>query len=237
MFEHVCKRVVDRRYRGAMLNADVPVQVLFTGFEPFGGDSHNPSWPAAQEAASFLQERGIPAAAALLPCEFGGSGPALEEALRRHRPQVVITCGLAGGRATVTVERVAVNLQDARIPDNAGHQPAGTPVVDDGPAAWFSTLPVKRVAASIQGEGIPAELSLSAGSFVCNHVFALLMDRAASHGVRAAGFIHVPWDAEHAPEGITQTLPADQLARALSVAAEQALDPAADLDTPEGALH
>ena len=130
-----------------------------------------------------------------------------------------------------------MNLQDARIPDNAGHQPAGTPVVDDGPAAWFSTLPVKRVAASIQGEGIPAELSLSAGSFVCNHVFALLMDRAASHGVRAAGFIHVPWDAEHAPEGITQTLPADQLARALSVAAEQALDPAADLDTPEGALH
>ncbi|MEU3846690.1 pyroglutamyl-peptidase I [Micrococcus terreus] len=220
-----------------MLNADAPVQVLLTGFEPFGGDAHNPSWPAAQEAATLLRERGVAAAAALLPCEFAASGPVLDEALRRHQPEVVIACGLAGGRAAVTVERVAVNLQDARIPDNAGHQPAGTAVVDDGPVAWFSTLPVKRVAGSIQGEGIPAELSLSAGSFVCNHVFAHLMSSAPALDVRCAGFIHVPWDAEHAPDGITQTLPAEQLARALAVAALQALDPAPDLDTPEGTLH
>ncbi len=220
-----------------MQHVDAPAQVLLTGFEPFGGDTHNPSWPAAQEAAALLQERGITAVAVLLPCDFVGSGPALDEALHRHQPEVVIACGLAGGRAAVTVERVAVNLQDARIPDNAGHQPAGTPVVDDGPVAWFATLPVKRVAASIQGEGIPAELSLSAGSFVCNHVFAHLMSAAPGHGVRAAGFIHVPWDAEHAPEGVTPTLPAAQLARALAVAAEQSLDPAPDLTTPEGALH
>ncbi len=212
-------------------------QVLLTGFEPFGGDGHNPSWPAARRAAELLQEDGIGATAVLLPCAFTESGPVLDEALRRHRPQVVIACGLAGGRAAVTVERVAVNLQDARIPDNAGEQPAGSPVVPGGPAAWFATLPVKRVSAALRQAGIPAELSLSAGSFVCNHVFAHLMDGAPAHGIRAAGFIHVPWDAEHAPNGVTRTLPAEDLGRALAVAARQALDPAPDLDTPEGSLH
>lgn len=214
-----------------------PVQVLITGFEPFGGDPHNPSWPAAQSAVDLLQDQGISAVAALLPCTFDGSGPALEEAVLRHRPQVVIACGLAGGRADVAVERVAVNLQDARIPDNAGHQPSGAPSVAGGPAAWFSTLPVKRITVALQAQQIPAQLSLSAGSFVCNHVFSVLMDSAGRHGIDAAGFIHIPWDQESQTDAGVPALPAADLARALAVAAQEALDPSPDLDQAQGALH
>lgn len=213
------------------------LQVLLTGFEPFAGDAHNPSWPAAETAAAVLREQGIRAGAVRLPCVFATAGPVLDQALAEHRPEVVIAVGLAGGRRAVAVERVAVNLQDARIPDNEGQQPAGEPVVAGGPVAWFATLPVKRVAAAIGGAGIPVELSLSAGSFVCNHVFAHLMDRAGALGIRAAGFIHVPWDTEHAPVGMRATLPAQTLRDALVLAAREALVGGADMDHPDGALH
>ncbi|MEV4901815.1 pyroglutamyl-peptidase I [Citricoccus sp. NPDC055426] len=223
-----------------------PARILLTGFEPFGGDGHNPSWPAAQEAARTLRAQGMDAVAERLPCTFGGSTEALEQALTEHRPGIVIACGLAGGRAQVAVERVAVNLQDARIPDNAGCQPAGRPVDDAGPAAYFSTLPVKRVLAALDGARIPAELSLSAGSFVCNHVFYEVMHRAGARGssVRRAGFIHLPWD-ERAPRRAADaepwpTLPAADLARALVIAAQEAARPASgvpDLEIPGGALY
>jgi pyroglutamyl-peptidase len=228
---------------------DQPDRILLTGFEPFGGEDHNPSWPAARDAAGSLRERGLHAVAVRLPCAFADSTGALDAALRRHRPTVAIACGLAGGLGAVAVERVAVNLQDARIPDNAGHQPAGEPVDDAGPAAWFSTLPVKRTVAALTDAGIPATLSLSAGSFVCNHVFYRLMQRAAAPApapatgagpppgpLRAAGFIHLPWDAGNAP-GAEPALPAGLLAGALEVAALQALDPAPDLRRADGTLH
>lgn len=223
-----------------------PGRILLTGFEPFGGDGHNPSWPAAREAARTLRTQGMDAVAERLPCSYAGSTVALDRALAEHRPGVVIACGLAGGRTQVAVERVAVNLQDARIPDNSGHQPAGVPVDDAGPAAYLSTLPVKRILAALDGARIPAELSLSAGSFVCNHVFYEVLRRAGARGssVRRAGFIHLPWD-ERAPRRASAaepwpTLPAADLARALVIAAQEAARPpsgAPDLDIPYGALH
>lgn len=221
------------------------LQVLLTGFEPFGGDPTNPSWPAARDAARQLQGQGIRAEAVQLPCAFEAAAHALREALRRHRPEVVIAVGLAGGTSAVRVERVAVNLQDARIPDNHGHQPTSGPCVPGGPTAWFSTLPVKRTAAALQAAQIPAQLSLSAGTFVCNHVFAHLMDATSGSDapevptVRAAGFVHVPWSAQD--QAVTsaagQALPAEQLSAALVIVAREALDPASDDDRPAGTLH
>lgn len=220
-----------------------PGRILLTGFEPFGGDGHNPSWPAARDAAGALRGRGIDAVAVRLPCTFAGSTAALERALAEHRPGIVIACGLAGGRAQVAVERVAVNLQDARIPDNSGHQPAGTPIEAAGPAAYFSSLPVKRIVAALTGARIPAELSPSAGSFVCNHVFYEVMRRAGAEesSVHSAGFIHLPWD-ERAPRRAAAadpwpTLPAAELTQAVVIAALEAIRPASDLQEAAGTLY
>ena len=207
MFESTRKRVRVRAWRGrrdaptvvAMTSrAPAPAaRVLLTGFEPFGGDVHNPSIAAARDAVGILADRGVTAEAVELPCAFGAAGSALTAALDRVRPEVAIAVGLAGGTATVRVERVAVNLQDARIPDNAGEQPVDRPVRADGPAALFATLPAKRAVAAIREAGVAAEPSLSAGAFVCNHVMYSLLDGPGT--ARAAGFIHVPWDTEHRP--------------------------------------
>lgn len=121
-----------------------------------------------------------------LPCAFGAAGSALTAALDRVRPEVAIAVGLAGGTAAVRVERVAVNLQDARIPDNAGDQPVDRPVRADGPAALFATLPAKRAVAAIRAAGVAAEPSLSAGAFVCNHVMYALLDAPAPPGPPAS---------------------------------------------------
>lgn len=210
-------------------------RVLLTGFEPFGGDPHNPSIVAARDAAALLAQRGVPARAVELPCTFAGSGPALLAALEEARPEVVVAVGLAGGTERVRLERVAVNIQDARIPDNAGAQPVDLPVRADGPAAHLGTLLVKRALARVRAAGVPAELSLSAGTFVCNHVMYALLD--APGAARRAGFVHVPWDEEHRPDPATPSLPAEALARAVAETALAALEDDPDLAVPGGALH
>ena len=166
-------------------------RILVTGFEPFGGEAINPSWEVAQ-ALHGQQRGGAVVTAVQLPCVFAQSLPALRTAIRRHRPQVVLCLGLAGSRSAISLERVAVNLCDARIADNAGAQPAGTPVVAGGPVAYFTRLPVKTLVQRLLAAGLPAELSLSAGSFVCNQVmYGLLHALRRQPGV-AAGFIHLP---------------------------------------------
>ncbi|WP_288818232.1 pyroglutamyl-peptidase I [uncultured Micrococcus sp.] len=210
------------------------VDVLLTGFESFGGAATNPSAAAAEAAARQLRAGGVSALALELPCVFARTRARLAAALREHRPRVVVACGLAGGAQEVRLERVGINLRDARIPDNDGAQPVDEPVRADGPPALFSTLPVKRALQSLDAADVPARLSLSAGSFVCNNVLYELLDLADA-AVRA-GFVHVPWDEVHAPQDCA-SLPAAQLAHALVLVAEAALDPAADLDRPGGALH
>jgi pyroglutamyl-peptidase len=164
--------------------------LLLTGFEPFGGASTNPSREIARalDGKSAGRHRIV---GAVLPCVFGGASRELDRLLRRHRPAVVVCLGVAEGRAGITPERVAINLEDARIPDNAGVQPRDRPVVRGGPAAYWSTLPVKAIVAALARHGIPAAVSHTAGTFVCNHVFYALLHNVRRRRVKA-GFIHVP---------------------------------------------
>lgn len=165
--------------------------LLLTGFAPFGGEELNPSWEAVRRLDG---ERlgDLPVVAAQLPTEFGAALRVLDELLDRHRPTLVVAVGQAGGRAELSLERIAINVDDARIPDNAGRQPIDEPVVPGGPAAYFSTLPIKAMVHALRAAGFPAAVSQTAGTFVCNHVFYGLQHRLQGTGVRS-GFIHIPY--------------------------------------------
>jgi pyroglutamyl-peptidase len=168
-----------------------PPRILITGFDPFGGDTLNPSALVAQ-ALQGERIAGAQVQSVCLPCVFGGALAALDAALKRHRPVVVLALGLAAGRAELTVERVAINVDDARIADNAGLQPVDQPVVRSGPSAYFSTLPIKAIVAALQGAGLPAAVSQTAGTFVCNHVFYGLMHTLRRRPRTRGGFMHLP---------------------------------------------
>ncbi|MFN3297793.1 pyroglutamyl-peptidase I [Caldimonas sp.] len=168
------------------------LRILLTGFEPFGGDIMNPS-QALAEALHGQCVDGAPVTGLVLPCVFDAALDMLHQALEVHRPTLVLALGQAGGRADLSLERVAINVNDARIPDNAGRQPIDTPVVPGGPAAYFSTLPIKAIVAELHAAGLPASVSQTAGTFVCNHVFYGLMHALATRHPRArGGFMHVP---------------------------------------------
>lgn len=166
-------------------------RLLLTGFEPFDGARINPSWEVARALAG---ERigGWQVVAEQLPCVFGRSRAVLATALRRHRPAAVLALGLAGNRGAVSVERAALNLIDARIPDNAGAQPVDVAVVPGAPYGLPTRLPAKAIVARLQAAGLRAELSLSAGSFVCNEVMYGLLHRLRRRPGVPAGFIHLP---------------------------------------------
>lgn len=166
-------------------------RLLLTGFEPFGGDSVNPSWRVAQALHGGSVE-GVQIQSLCLPCVFGSAISVLQGAIRRHRPVAVLALGLAASRLVLSIERVAINVDDARIPDNAGASPIDKPVVPGGPAAYFSTLPIKAMHARLLAAGVPAEISQTAGTFVCNHVFYGLMHTLRRRPSVRAGFMHLP---------------------------------------------
>jgi pyroglutamyl-peptidase len=167
--------------------------VLLTGFEPFDGETENPSW----EAVRPLDDERIDGhrlVARLMPCVFGKAIARLEAEIAALDPQIVICVGQAGGRAEISIERVAINLEDARIPDNAGAQPLDRPIVAKGPAAYFSSLPVKAIVRDLCRAGIPASPSQTAGTFVCNHIFyGACHARANGRRKLRTGFIHIPF--------------------------------------------
>ena len=167
-------------------------RVLLTGFEPFDGDAINPSWEVARALDGELPG-GATVQALQLPCVFGAARDALWQALEGGRFDLLLSLGLAGNRPDVTVERIAINVDDARIPDNAGQQPVDVPVVAQGPAAYWASLPIKRMVAAVRAAGVPASVSQTAGTFVCNHVFYAGAHWAATRqpGLRV-GFIHLP---------------------------------------------
>lgn len=168
--------------------------VLLTGFDPFGGQSINASWEAVQALHEDML-LGHRIVAAQLPTVFTQSSRLLAALLRQHQPALVLCVGQAGGRSAITLERVAINLSDAPIADNAGAQPIDSAVIPDGPTAYFTSLPVKRMATALISEGIPAEVSHSAGTFVCNHVFYRLMHTLGTQKSlkkTRGGFVHVP---------------------------------------------
>ena len=203
--------------------------LLLTGFEPFGGDVHNPS-QALVQAMDGAVVGGLRVVGVVLPCAFGAAPAVLQAALARWQPRLVLALGQAGGRAELSLERVAINLVDARIADNAGQQPIDVPVVDGGPAAYFSTLPIKPMVQALRAAGLPAGVSHTAGTFVCNQVFYVLQHLLA--GAVPAGFMHVPFLPEQAAlrSGATApggALPAsvafDDMLRGLRVALGAAL--------------
>ena len=170
-------------------------RILLTGFEPFGGESVNPSWQVAQALDGWDCD-GHRVHAVLLPCAFGDALVRLDAALAELQPDLVLCLGQAGGRTEISLERAALNVDDARIADNLGRQPIDLPVVAGGPAAYFTTLPIKAMARDLREAGVAAAVSNTAGTFVCNHVFYALMHRLATLPALAGargGFVHVPY--------------------------------------------
>lgn len=189
--------------------------VLLTGFEPFGGSSENSSWEAVRLVA---RDWGGPAelVTACLPVEFGRAGDVLLSLIEEHVPDLVIATGVAGGRGALTPERVAINLEDASIPDNAGSQPIDRAIAQDGPDAYLTRLPVRAMVERMAAAGVPSELSLSAGAYVCNHVMYRMLRHLDGRGT-LAGFIHVPDAAD---------LPLETIAAGLLAAIEEGLEAA-----------
>lgn len=208
------------------------IDVLLSGFAPFGGATLNESWQAVQRAAGELHEQGVATRTLELPVEFGTAGEQLAAAVREHRPRLVVATGLAAGRTGVTPERVAINVRDARIPDNAGESPVDQPVVGAGPVGYFSTLPVKAMVASLSEEPpVPGLVSQTAGTYVCNDVFYQLQHLLATDeglaGIRG-GFVHVP---------AAEELPVAESARALVRMVLTALPIQQDVPVADGAEH
>ncbi len=210
-------------------------KILITGFEPFAGARVNPS----EEIARALDGRvvaGHQVIGAVLPCVFGGSIAELKRWLKIVRPELVICVGQAGGRKEITPERVAINVDDARIADNSGAQPIDAPVARGGPAAYWSTLPIKAIVAALHREGLPAAISQTAGTFVCNHLFYGLMRALARRpGVRG-GFIHVPFLPQQAKRG-QPSLKLCEMITGLTVVARTAITTRQDLAQTGGQTH
>jgi pyroglutamyl-peptidase len=197
------------------------VRILVTGFEPFGGQSLNPSWEVAR-ALHGLQLQGARVVAVQLPCVFAQALPALQQALMQHTPDIVLALGQAEGRCDLSVERIAINVMDARIPDNAGAQPIDVPVIAGGPASYFSTLPIKSLVAGLRASGFPASVSQTAGTFVCNQVFYAQQHTLAGQGVHS-GFVHLPLLPEQAAHWPGPSLPSWPVGLQIA-AVKQALD-------------
>lgn len=193
------------------------MKILLTGFTPFGGESINPALEAVKLVKSPAP--GIEVRALEVPTVFSLSAQTVTAAMDEYRPDAVICVGQAAGRSAVTPERVAINIDDARIPDNAGEQPVDSPIVPGAPAAYFATLPIKAVAQAIRAAGVPAEISNTAGTYVCNHLMYSVLHHAALHYPdMRAGFIHVPCIPEQTTGKDIPSLPLEKLVLALEAA-------------------
>jgi pyroglutamyl-peptidase len=212
--------------------------ILLTGFEPFEQEPLNPSWEAVR-ALDGWSCAGARVAARQLPCVFGTALQVLDQLIAELKPVLVICVGQAGGRSQLSVERVAINIDDARIADNAGRQPIDQPIYDDGPTAYFSTLPIKGVVKAMRAAGIPAEVSQTAGTFVCNHVFYGLMHRLAAHAPEVrGGFIHIPYIPSQAARHPGQpSLALETVIDGLRVAMQSAMTLQQDVIEGGGQLH
>ena len=187
-------------------------KILVTGFEPFATSSLNPSG----EIVKALM--GDDLVTAILPVVFGQASSQLRELIDLHKPSAVLCLGQAEGRSEMTPERIAINLDNARIPDNAGNQPLEQRIMADGPDGYFSTLPIEKMVTSMKAAGIPASISLSAGTFVCNHIFYVLQDYLKDSSIKS-GFMHVPLMDEQRREYPTlPTMPIRQMIAGVEIA-------------------
>ena len=210
------------------------MKIIVTGFDPFGGEKINPSI----ECVKALPEiEGVELIRLELPTVFKESAKRLNEVINDVKPDAVLSVGQAGGRPGITMERIAINVDDARIPDNISQQPIDETIQTKGAAAYFSTLPIKRIVKAIRKEGIPVEVSNSAGTFVCNHIMYQSLF-AATKAVKPfkAGFMHIPFIPEQTTDKPSLSL--DKSTKALQIAIETIRDYLHDEDikVQEGAI-
>lgn len=214
------------------------MKVLVTGFDPFGGEAVNPAF----EAVKLLPDEiaGAEIIKLEIPTVFSKCGPAVEAGIQKYEPDVVINVGQAGGRSCVTIEQVAVNLAEARIPDNDGEQPSDEPVQKDGAPAYYATIPVKAIVKNIRDHGIPCHISYTAGTYVCNCIMYNVLHMAATkYSNIRAGFIHVPFAAQQAvekPNG-TPFMSLEMIADSLRYAIEAAVKNEEDIAGIMGETH
>ncbi len=211
--------------------------VLLTGFEPFNKEPINPAWETVRALDGWVEGE-FRVVARQLPCVFGDANAAMAALIDELQPALVIAIGQAGGRVDLSVERVAINVDDAPIKDNAEQQLVDEPIVRGGPAAYFATLPIKAIVAALRAAGLPASVSQTAGTFVCNHVFYGLMHVVAGRDDVKAGFIHIPYLPEQAarhPGAASMSL--EQMIEGIRVAIRTALASDRDAVAAGGATH
>jgi pyroglutamyl-peptidase len=212
-------------------------RVLVTGFEPFGGESVNPSAELARSLNGLLLG-GARVHGAVLSCTFQKSQRQLKRLIAQWNPSVVICLGQAGGRSAISIERVAINVQDACIKDNAGMKPIDVPIHPRGPVGYWSSLPIKSIARNLRKANIKSEVSQTAGTFVCNHVFYALMHMLRKTQVRA-GFIHVPFVPAQAKKRAKKTpfMSLQRMQRGIELAIKTSLRVKRDAKATGGATH
>lgn len=216
---------------------NVERKLLFTGFEPFGGETINPSWEAVRQLNGEVIDD-VTIVAEVVPTVYGKAIATLENLIVTHNPDIVICVGQAEGRLHMTPERVAINLDDARIPDNGGNQPIDQPIIEDGPVAYWTGLPIKRMVEAMKKSGVPASVSHTAGTFVCNHIFYGLMDyiNRTSSSIRG-GFIHIPLIPEQTVDKEAPSLSLDTIIKGLRIAVVTAAHNDSDIHSIGGTTH
>ena len=214
------------------------MKVLITGFDPFGGERVNPAYEAVKLLPDTIA--GAQIIKLEIPTVFSKSGPAVEAGIQEHQPDIVINVGQAGGRSCVTIEKVAINLADARIPDNAGEQPVDEVLQEDGENAYFATIPVKAIVQNVRDHGIPCHVSYTAGTYVCNCVmYNVLYMAAKKYPNIRAGFIHVPFAAEQAVDKANGMafMSLEMIAKSLEYAIEATVQNETDISEAMGTTH
>lgn len=212
-------------------------KVLVTAFDAFGDADTNPSELVVGQLATTIS--GAHVHTAVIPTVFHSSATNVFDLVASIAPDVIIMLGQAAGRSAITPERVAINVDDARIPDNAGALPIDKPIVAGGPAVYFSTLPIKAITKAISDTGIPASVSNTAGTFVCNHVFYAVMHHLTQSDYRhtRAGFIHIPAIPQQGFGSEVPTVELDVITKAIEIAIETALTTSTDVAIEGGSLH
>ena len=214
------------------------MKILVTGFDPFGGETVNPAYEAVKLLPDTIA--GAQIIKLQVPTRFALSCTVLEAAVNEHRPDAVICVGQAGGRSAITPERVAINLADARIPDNAGEQPSDEPLQADGPTAYFATIPIKAMVQNVREHGLPCHVSFTAGTYVCNCVMYNVLHLCATKypNIRA-GFIHVPFACEQVvgKASTMASMPLETIAKSLEYCIEAVVTNKEEVKEAMGTTH
>lgn len=216
------------------------MKILVTGFDPFGGESINPALEAIKQLPSNILGSSI--IKLEIPTVVKKSLEKIKETVERENPDVVLSIGQAGGRADISVERIGINIDDCRIPDNEGNQPIDEPVIKDGPAAYFVTIPIKAIVEKIRSHNIPASISNTAGTFICNHVCYGVAHLAAQRGQKGhpmkSGFIHIPFLPEQVitkPQ-LTPSMSLETIVRGIEYALEAIIECPEDVKVSGGKI-